>query len=184
MRRLKALLVVFGLFFHMSPANALDLGLTPNHVFNIWTNINATLELYVKSLPRYPEINTQFKNLKLFKFAGKKPSDVLAQLHKVRQKIHKIAGYKENLDAKLTLVREVIFQSRDDISAVTPSVVYIHSAHLLVEIVTMISKRPNQGQLISPFFQDQNFTGKVPSDVFGLVELADRRLEIILKNLR
>ncbi len=167
------------------PANAQDLGLVPSHVFNIWTNINKAMVVFarqqvgqqVRSQKSYSHSNS----IKLRKFTGKTPGDVLVRVSQFNKKFHKLVNRTDHSGGELLLAHEVLFQSRGDVSVVTPSTVYLQSAHLLVEIVTEAANKLGDDVLVSSFFEKQKYIDKTPSDVFGLVDLAARRLDLLQK---
>ncbi|MBT4939002.1 MAG: hypothetical protein HON14_07720 [Rhodospirillaceae bacterium] len=168
----------------LKPLNARDLGLTPNQVYNIWTNINKALLVFAKQQSRFATFQPQFNSLKVSKFSNKKPIDVLARVEEFSKKFHAFTGRKDFLPGEGLLTKEVVFQHRENNAVVTPSVIYLSSANLLVKFVSEIEKQIGPNDLISPFFANREFSAKEPSDVFGLVDLADRRMDLLIKGLR
>ena len=61
--------------------------------------------------------------------------------------------------------------------------VFLDSGHVLDAAVEWIVRNTPKGQLISQFYARHDVSGKTPSDVFGLVDLADRRIGRILAKI-
>ena len=109
------------------------------------------------------------------KFSNKTPSNVLERVNQFRVQLKKLnADYRVSasalLDDRLPGLLSI------DGGLVTPSLVYLHSGQALVEMAWHILQLHDESIRISPFFTAGNYTEKSPSDVYGLVDLAVRRL--------
>lgn len=155
------------------PANglALDLGLTPSHVYSLWTNTNKCLRELANRISDDAEWRRQFATTPVKTFERKKPSDVLEHLTIVRAKVDRLRQ-----KAGLPPVERYGGGTEE----ITPSVVYLNSGHLLDGLVDLLIRTSGPDQLVSQFFIRTKFLEKTPSDVFGLVDVADRRLDQML----
>lgn len=159
---------------------ALELGLTPSRVFGLWTNINDTLLGYARNLSDDEVWLRHLSELEPRKFSGKTPKDVLERVKLFEAKCFKLAADICPHAEKTNFAKEVTFLLRDDNSVVTPSLVFLHSGRVLSKMVHTFAVSSDGRQPISPFFTEHGFKEKVPSDVYGLVLLALRRLDEIL----
>ena len=159
---------------------ALELGLTPSQVFGLWTNINDAVLTYARNLSDDEVWLRRLSELEPRKFSGKTPKDVLEKVKLFEAKFSKLTvGIRRNAE-KTNFTKEVTFLLRDDSSVITPSLVFLNSGRVLVQIVHAVVITLDGKQSISPFFAEHGFKGKVPIDVCGLVDLAERRLDEIL----
>lgn len=155
-----------------SPAQAVDLGLTPSHVFATWMNINETLVVLGDALDDKAKISAELKAMEPQAFSGKKPGEVLKQLTVFRDKLDRLASRHGQ---KAT----AIFKDPAG-GTVTPSVVFMNSGHVLDSTVLLLSKLDGS-QLISGFFQRHAVSGKTPDGPYSLVDLANRRIDMLLR---
>ena len=163
---------------------ALELGLTPSQVFGLWTNINSAVLTHARNLSDDEAWLRQLAELEARKFSGKTPKDVLGQVKLFEARFSKlVVGIRRHME-KTNFAKEVTFLLRDDSSVVTPSLVFLNSGRVLVQIVHAVVITSDGKQPISPFFAEHDFKGKVPIDVYGLVDLALRRLDEILMKQR
>lgn len=163
---------VLALIFTLLPVQgwAVELGLTPSHVVSLWTNINEALVTIGSALPGGANISGDLEAMTPKVFPGKKPGDVLNQVVRFRQKLDRLRG-KSGL--KTTRVY------KDPAGGeVTPSVVFLNSGHVLDSVVLLLN-RYDRNRLISGFYVRHDISGKKPSDAYGMVELANRRLDAI-----
>lgn len=163
--------VLLGLLAYPSSPRALDLGLTPSHVYSLWTNINESLVASSRVVSGDTAMRASLKAMKPMKFSGKSPADVLGQL----------AGYRKKLD-RLLRARNLPMAKRvvSDGEAITPSDVYLNSGHVLNAQVRWLIVETGPEQTVSQFYTRHGFSGKTPSDVFALVDLATRRMDRLL----
>lgn len=159
---------------------ALELGLTPSQVFGLWTNINSGVLSCARGLSDDEAWLRHLSELEPRKFSGKTPKDVLEKVKLFEAKFSKLTtGIPLHVE-KTNFAKEVTFLLRDDSSVVTPSLVFLNSGRVLVQIAHAVVITSDGKQPISQFFAEHGFQGKVPSDVYGLSDLALRRLDEIL----
>jgi len=170
-----ALLII--LFFGIGSNNAvaLELGLTPSHVFGLWTNINSALVRLAELYSSDQQIADKLSSMTARTYSGKTPGDVLQKLSAFRKKLD-ILNKKQGLSPTNKI--EIT-----DGKKITPSVVFLNSGHVIDSAVNLIIKKSDRDQLVSPFYKSLHLKGKSPSDVFGMVDLAERRIDIILAKL-
>lgn len=153
------------------PALAGDLRLTPGHVYSTWSNLNDCLLAIGREQSHDETVSDQLASMEPTVYAGKKPADVLARVGEFQVGLNRLRA-SWNLSS--------LPQIPQDYERVTPREVYLNSGTVtdaLVEILILLSGPEQQ---VSPFYAHNEFDGMSPSDVFGLVDLAVRRLEIIL----
>jgi|GEM_PF-1486509 len=180
MRRFPVFVLLLCFFVISAPGKgkALELGLTPSHVFGLWQNINfAFLEL---QKVHNPGISLdQVRALKAASFKGKRPADVFQKARALWP--HLKATNK--LDAMPSTPAWILDYQRleGDLEqrTVTPSQVFVLSSHILNALVDAIAKETNGKQAISQFYDLKDFKDKDPSDVFGVVDLLYRRLKLV-----
>jgi hypothetical protein len=171
-RRLASIAVILiGTVFFPAPGGALELGLTPSQVFSLWTNINDCLLASTGVVSGDREWRESLEATSPRRFEGKAPADVLERLTVFRAKLDELRR-----TAGLAPVAAV----EHGYSAVTPSDVFLNSGQVLDGLVEWLIVNTGREQLVSRFYTRHGFTGKVPNDVFGLVDLADRRIDSIL----
>lgn len=154
------------------PAPAVELGLTPSHVFATWMNINETLIALGSTVDDSGALSDRIAAMKAVEFTGKKPGEVLKQLTVFRGKLNQ-------LSAKHGQNPAAIFKDPAG-GVVTPSVVFMNSGHVLDSTVLLLATL-NEEQLISGFFTRYDISGKTPNGPYSLVDLANRRIDALLK---
>lgn len=150
---------------------ALELGLTPNHVYSLWTNINASLLVISEQTARNPMLPARVEAMSRKSFSGKTPADVLRE----------IAGFQAKVDGlRRTAKLPGVKPGPGADGAITPSVVFLASGNVLDGVVDWLIRHTGPEQLVSQLYTVHDFTGKKHSDVFAMVDLANRRLDAIL----
>ena len=167
--------VSLGMLAYPSSPRALDLGLTPSHVYSLWTNINDSLVASSRVVSGDTALRAKISEMKLGNFSGKNPGDVLNHLALYREKLNRLLRAKN-----LPVVKRVAF----DGGVVTPSDVYLNSGHVLTAQIRWLIVETGREQTVSQFYARHGFSGKTPSDVFALVELANRRIDLLLNAAR
>ena len=150
---------------------AQELGLTPSHVVGLWTNINSALVTVAEASSGGQALAESLASTTATRFENKKPADVLAHAFAFRAKL-------DGLLAKTGLAPTK--QYDQGAGVVTPSVVFLNSGYLLDAVVGWIVEKTTKEQLVSPFYARLAISGKTPSDAFGMVDLAIRRIDRIL----
>lgn len=152
-------------------SNFIEYGFTPSHVHALWVSINnSILELSKK----YPlDVQNQVKGVKARQYNNKIPADVLNETNIFTRKLNNYRTYYNLPDIDL--------KSMEEDSSVTPSTVFINSGRLQDELARTILKS-NPQQMLSPIYQSNFILGKVPSDVYSLVELSIEQLKILISS--
>lgn len=152
-------------------AGAIELGLTADHVYSLWTNINSSLLAVADSLATIPALRDQLMAVTPRRFKGKAPADVLERVNAYRLKLDRLRG--------LGVLGPIKLYNHGDFP-VTPRIIYVNSGHVLNGQIELLVNRTPPDLLISPFYVQYEFSGKRPDDNFTLIDLADRRLDLIL----
>jgi len=63
---------------------------------------------------------------------------------------------------------------------VTPSVVFMHSGHVLDTTIQLLIHLDRK-RLISGYFRRHKISGQTPDGPYSLVDLANRRIDVLLK---
>lgn len=173
LRRSRAFIFILFLSAVASPTGlrALDLGLTPSHVYSLWTNINDSLIVSSCVIAADKTLAKRLEAMKPKTFSGKSPADVLGELVIYREKLNRLLRSKNLAETK---------QTKFDGGVVTPSDVYLNSGHVLNAQIKCLIVTTGKEQAVSRFYTRHGFTGKTPSDVFALVDLANRRIDKLL----
>ncbi len=149
------------------PAQAVELGLTPSNVLDLWTNINNALVGAGEA--KDAALSERLQAMKLQSFKGKKPGDVLKQVEALRGKL-------DSLGSGYSLKPTPVFKGPAG-GTVTPSVVFLNSGYVLDTMVLVLNKVDREHQ-ISGYYKRRDIKDKTPSDVYAMVELANRRMDI------
>ena len=157
--------------FLSSPANAGDLGMTPNHVFGLWTSINDVLLKLAAISSDEKTLTSRMAAMDIERVDGKKPADVLEQ----------VRNFRETADLLLSrsAIPAIVEDKRISSDTITPSDVFLSSGHVLDGTVLLLASKTEADTLISPYYKPYNFSGKTPSDVYALVYLANQRLALL-----
>lgn len=150
-------------------ANFIEYGFTPSHVHALWTNIHQSI---VKLSEKYPlEVQEAIKNIPPTTYRDKIPADVLNETNIFTRKLN---SYREYYN-----LPSIDLKSMETDSNVTPSTVYVNSGRLQDALAYTISTA-NPSQEISSLYHGKFIEGKEPRDVFSLVELAIKKLNILI----
>jgi hypothetical protein len=153
------------------PVRALDLGLTPSHVFSLWTNINQAILTIADLKLRDGALNEKIRAMNPAAFFGKTPGNVLALGLEVESMIDTL-----RVGSDLPPTGQFIVSDE----TTTPSDVFLVSSRILGSSVEWIIRNTEPDHLVSKYFAEHEFADKTPSNVFGLVDLAHRRMELIV----
>lgn len=145
--------------------------ISPNGPYRLWTAINGVLPAYA-ALKGGAGLRAQVEYLAAFDASGKKPGDVMVQTNEFRRLL-------EILRDQLKLAEIEIY--KDPLGrAVTPAVVFVNAGFnmdALVEAYFTALNKPDA--MVGEFYEVPVSSGKTPSDVYALAELATRRLRLI-----
>ena len=154
-------------------ADVVELGpITPDHPYQIWTAINDVVLKYAL-MKGGDELKSRVAGVYAGQSDGKTPGDVMTQTDEFRVVLEKLLG-------QLKLAKVQVF--KDPLGRkVTPGVVYVNAAYIMDSIIFALhTASPSQDKPLGDLYDVPLATGNTPSDVFGLVSLATRRLQLIL----
>ena len=154
-----------------SPASAGDLGMTPSHVFGLWTSINAVLTKLADVGADEKNLTSRMNAMTIESVNNKKPSDVFALVNNFREKAGQLL--------RRGGIPAIVQDDRVNTDQITPSDVFLNSGHVLDAMVLLLASVTDADTLISPYYEPNKFSGKNPSDVYALVYLANRRLALL-----
>jgi len=167
-----------GVVLNPGQAGVRNLGLTPSHVYALWVNINDSLIEVARVVSddisrRETILSTPPKS-----FEGKMPSDVFDSVMRRRRML-------ERLGSSFPIAGHLaeIGSNNVEHELVTPSDVFVNSGQILDGLVVWLIQNTDTKQRISGSYTCRKIHDKTPNDVFGLVDPANRRLEIILSKL-
>ena len=150
--------------------DAATLGMTSSQVFGLWSNVNDAL-IEAASCHGDDGLCQEMKSMLSATFSGKTPSDVLAQVVLFRRNLDGLRG-------PCGLGATKVYGKDDGV--VEPSIVFLNSGHVLNALVEWLSQISEGKYEEAQFYRRRNFSDMTPNDVFGLVDLANRRLDRIL----
>lgn len=142
--------------------------ITPSGPFHLWRGI----EEFVPLLMPNPTQARKIRAIKAQKFRGKTPGDVLTHLARFRRKLNR-------LSEKYKLRKTEIFRSPTG-EKVSPAIVYINSGHVYDAVVRLLLVANPKDQSYREIFTIPYPKGKTPSDVYRLVDLAIRKINVLL----
>ena len=153
------------------PAAAVHRGLTPSQVFGLWININDSLDAVARVVSDDTAWRMRLRAMRPKAFRDKRLADVLEQVKRYQDKI-------DVLRRRVGLPPSA--RRSDHHHSISPSIVYITSGTVLNAQIEWLIHLTERDQLVSQYYRRHDFSGKISSDVFGVVELANRRLDAIL----
>jgi hypothetical protein len=162
---------LFAVLLCPSTGQAVELGLTPSHVFALWTNLNSCLLTIAAQEEGGEALVEDLKDLEVRRFDDKAPSDVLLAVEMVRSRVDAVRS-------RADLAPIAVYH--DQFQVVTPSNVFLNSGHILDGLADFAAREGDVASLVTSCYEPQLFTGKTPSNVFELVDLAMRRTDVIL----
>ena len=156
-------------------AHAVELGLTPSHVYGLWLNINKSYVALQRAIISDDAFLIKLEKIPVKKFTNKKPADVYKYASRLQLKISEefnlgrlppFPEWVEDFD-KLTSVETG--------KVVTPSEVFLLSSWFLNQLTQEYVSYTNGEMKVSHFYENYGLSGKTPNDVFGLVDLLNKR---------
>lgn len=167
-----ALAILAGVAALPGVSAAQDLGMTPSHVYAMWTNINNALVASAGIVAKNPAAAVAIQDMRARSFSGKKPADVLNRVMTVAEQLDRLrAKYK---------LKPVKAHLRKNGGKVTPSDVFLNSGRVQDGLLDWMARNTGRQQQISQFYTRRSFSGKSPSDAFSMVDLAARRISRIM----
>lgn len=163
--------LVLLLFFGVATAaSSRDLRLTPNQVFSIWVNIDDCLEIVADLTLNSDHAKQTFRDISLKTYKGKEPGDVLLQVVVFRDRLNQLREQGGQSFVSVYEPRKTEIVPRD---------VYMNSGHIQDALIESMIVEKHPELFVSQFYTRHHYTDKTPSDVFAMVELANRKLEFI-----
>jgi hypothetical protein len=153
---------------------ALELGLTPSHVYGLWSNVNQALTGLANARTDNNTLINQLNNMTPGSFSGKTPGDVLKHATTFRNKLDQLKK-QHNLEKTNAIVLS-------DKEKITPSVVFLNSGNILDSLVLLVIDSTAKNKPVAHYFKTQDVSSKKPSDVYAMVDIANRRLDHIIAN--
>lgn len=169
----------------MYQTQAAELGVNPNHVYDIWRNINyAAEELFIEI---HGVSLDHASNVRQRNFMGKTCDDVMEKAHKLNQDLALVIDIKviqpepvwvteyENLENFETNVS-------GDLKPKTASDVYVLSSRILNTIVNRYVEVTDGEKSIRHFYPENTTIseGKTPDDVYAELDLLATKLKYVL----
>lgn len=156
---------------------ALELGLTPSHVYGLWLNINTVFIDLQKEELSNSRVLAGIEGMQPLVFEGKKPANVLALAKPLHQNLMKAFNLSAPPPTPNWVKSYQALEGKSGLVETTPSQVYLLSSFILNSLVEKYVAVSNGTKPISRFYSDHKVSNKTPSDVFGLVDLISRRLK-------
>ncbi len=105
-------------------------------------------------------------------FTGKAPADVLGQIN----------GFRDKLSLWRANYNLLGVQTYKDVDGneITPSVVFVNSGHVLDSLMELLWHIKPLEESYREYYKQNIIDGMEPSDVFGLVELANRKISLLI----
>lgn len=171
-KSIKLSIFIILLAFATAPAHAIELGMTPSHVSSLWMNINNALVDSAAALTGDDVLSGKLSAMNPEVFQGKKPGEVLEQVAQFRGKLDRLRNKHGQKATPIYLDPEG--------GDVTPSVVFVNSGHVL-DATAFLLIRLDGERLVSGYYTRHDISGKTPSDAYSLVNLANRRMDLLLR---
>lgn len=154
------------------PGNSSDLLVSSNQVFSIWKNINETLVVSAASESMDDDWTEEIKTMPPRTFKKTNPKDVLAQVASIREKVDKLLAPNQDPPVR-TLAK---WNGKDAIH----NTIYLNSGRILDALALHIVAL-DPISLASVYYSWSSAKGKTPDDTMSIIDLADRRLDEIIK---
>ena len=153
------------------PGQAHELGLANGQAYSLWTNINASLLEFALVVSEERDWQERLAAMAAKDFSGMRLANVLDQVERYRSKLERLRDL-----AELSPIPQI---PRDG-GGIGPSDVYLASSEVLHAQVELLIRFSGPEQLVSQFYRRHDTRDKTPSQLFSLVEVANRRLEHVL----
>ncbi len=181
-----ASIALLTLFLGLAPVKgfALELGLTSSHVCGLWTNINsAFLELQKHKFPS-PEFSDQLESMAPETFDGKRSASVYERANRLWLRLTGTfdLGHLPPPPSWIVDYQSLEVGGDGEKKAIIPSPVFVLSSQILNALVDSIVETTNGTVPISRFYAENEMTGKTPNDVFSLMDLLGRRLDLLVSH--
>ncbi|MCB1744405.1 MAG: hypothetical protein KDK91_28815 [Gammaproteobacteria bacterium] len=153
-----------------------DRGITPGHTHAVWESANRALLRLAGVVHAEDAVVGEMARLRANVFSGKRDEDLESRVIAFHTKLGQL---HERLQLKM--------DGRNDAASLlearkpgTQEGVFLVSGHVLDEIVTAYLQKTADTDPVSDLFVVQEDQGSSVDGVFGLVDLAHRRLDLLL----
>ena len=156
-----------------------ELGLKPSLVYDLWSNMNRAVLTFATLYSDDQVWLEQLQDMQPKAFSGKIPANVLERVKQFQEKLDRLERDPKSIRSETLLDHSLSNLLSSKNKEITPSQVYLHSGQALINMSESILYKSSSPIEISSFFKENNIIDKTPSDVFGLVDLAIRRIDAI-----
>ncbi|WP_417432838.1 hypothetical protein [Kiloniella sp.] len=156
-----------------------ELGLKPSLVYDLWSNMNRAVLTFATLYSDDQVWLEQLQDMQPKAFSGKIPAHVLKRVKLFQEKLDHLDEAPKSVRSDTLLDHSLSNLLSSKNKEITPSQVYLHSGQALINMSESILYKSSSPIEISSFFKENNIIEKTPSDVFGLVDLAIRRIDAI-----
>ena len=170
-RFLVGIAVLCSPFLLSTSVKAADLGMTPTHVYGLWTSINTLLIRLAEIDTDESGVHSRLSAVSLLTHEAKHPADVIEQVVVFREKANRLM--------KRVGLPPIAKEHRAVDAQITPSDVFLDSGHVLDGLVLLYVSKTDADDYISGFYRNQKFSRKSPNEVYALVQQANERLDLL-----
>ncbi len=154
------------------PGKSSDIVISSNQVFSVWEKINETLVVSAASESMDDDWTEKIKTMPPQAFEKTNPKDVLARMASIRDKVDKLLAPNQDPPVK-TLIK---WNDDDAIH----NTIYLNSG-LILDALALHIVALDPISLASVYYSWPAAKGKTPDDAMSIIDLADRRLDEIIK---
>ena len=179
-RLLRAAVLAVGAMFPITnSAAALDLGFAPGDCSALWLNINRGIITYAGILSDDRIWLSEIERMVPGNFQGKTYSDVLTLVAAADGKLIELPIVGAHSENRGLFAGDAISAFADR-GAVTPTTLFLGSAPILVEVAGAVTAASGGRIPVSALFARSELQRPSKANLYGLVDLAIRRLEAII----
>ena len=155
--------------------------ITPSQPYAIWININDILLDYAEISSTPADVLEEMKWIEPDIFTGKKPKDVFLKVDAFGKMYSDFYGveYTSHGDDAESLAERTVGVLRIGDEDISPGMVFIKSVVVLDAISQNYIKMSFGNKLLSPYYEIKHYENIKPDDVYGLVDMAYRRLQLM-----
>jgi hypothetical protein len=171
----RLLLAAAFLLFSAAPALTADLTIKPMHVHALWQNVNECLVTTVRTTTTKIMLIGEIRDMEPAAFEGKTSADLYERTRIVREKIERVRA-KMGADA---------WAEQLDVGTgeVLPMHTYLAAGMALDGVASLLVAKTGPEQAVNVCYKAELADGKTESDAYSLIDLADRRLDAVIKAL-
>ena len=156
-----------------TPTWAADLTIQPTHVFALWQNVNDCLVTTIRATSTKMKLIGEISDMQPAVFEAKTPTDVFARTAVVREKMERLRGklgqepWHEHVDVAPADAQQMH--------------AYLAAGMVLDGIASLMVAKTGPEQAVGVCYKAAPADGMSADDVYTMVDLADRRLDAVLK---